>query len=70
LLAPAGTPMTIIARLNVEVNRLLKTAEVRERLAAEGGEVLGGSPDQFASFLKTEHAKWGRVVQESGARAE
>jgi tripartite-type tricarboxylate transporter receptor subunit TctC len=52
------------------VNRLLKTAEVRERLAAEGGEVLGGSPDQFASFLKTEHAKWGRVVQESGARAE
>jgi tripartite-type tricarboxylate transporter receptor subunit TctC len=70
LLAPAGTPMTIIARLNVEVNRLLKTAEVRERLAAEGGEVLGGSPEQFASFLKTEHAKWGRVVQESGARAE
>src|SRR5712664_2771847 len=70
LLAPAGTPMTIIARLSVEVNRLLKTAEVRERLAAEGGEVLGGSPDQFASFLKTEHAKWGRIVQESGARAE
>jgi len=70
LLAPAGTPMTIIARLNVEVNRLLKTAEVRERLAAEGGEVLGGSPEQFALFLKAEHAKWGRVVRESGARAE
>jgi len=70
LLAPAGTPMTIVARLNVEVNRLLKTAEVRERLAAEGGEVLGGSPEQFASFLKAEHAKWGRVVRESGARAE
>jgi len=70
LLAPAGTPMTIIARLNVEVNRLLKTAEVRERLAAEGGEVLGGSPEQFVSFLKAEHAKWGRVVRESGARAE
>ncbi len=70
LLAPAGTPMTIIARLSVEVNRLLKTAEVRERLAAEGGEVLGGSPEQFALFLKAEHAKWGRVVRESGARAE
>src|SRR5882672_673870 len=70
LLAPAGTPMTVVARLNVEVNRLLKTAEMRDRLAAEGGEVLGGSPEQFASFLKAEHAMWGRVVRESGARAE
>jgi hypothetical protein len=43
---------------------------VRERLASEGGDALGGSPEQFASFLKAEHAKWGRVVRESGARAE
>ena len=70
LLAPARTPAPIIARLNAEVNRVLKTPEVRERLAAEGGEALGGSPEQFASFLKAEHAKWGRVVKESGAKAE
>ena len=70
LLAPAGTPAAIVARLNAEVNRVLTTPEVRERLAAEGGEALGGSPEQFASFLKAEHAKWGRVVKESGARAE
>src|SRR5260370_1772155 len=70
LLAPAGTPMTIIARLSVEVNRLLKTAEVRTILAAQGRAGLGGSPEQFASFLKAEHAKWGRLVRESGARAE
>ncbi len=70
LLAPAGTPAAIIARLNAEVNRALKTPEVRERLASEGGEALGGSPEQFASFLRAEHAKWGRVVRESGARAE
>ena len=70
LLAPARTPAPIIARLNAEVNRALKTPEVRERLAAEGGEALGGSPEQFASFLKAEHAKWGRVVKESGAKAE
>ncbi|HYS57500.1 MAG TPA: tripartite tricarboxylate transporter substrate binding protein [Burkholderiales bacterium] len=70
LLAPAGTPAPIIARLNDEVNRVLRTPEVRERLASEGGEALGGSPEQFASFLKAEHAKWGRVVRESGARAE
>jgi len=70
LLAPAGTPAPIIARLNDEVNRVLRTPEVRERLASEGGEALGGSPEQFASFLKAEHAKWGRIVRESGARAE
>ena len=70
LLAPAGTPATIVARLNAEVNRALATPEVRQRLAAEGGEALGGSPEQFASFLKAEHVKWGRVVRESGARAE
>jgi len=70
LLAPAGTPAAVVARLNAEVNRALGTPEVRQRLAAEGGEVLGGSPEQFASFLRAEHAKWGRVVKESGARAE
>jgi tripartite-type tricarboxylate transporter receptor subunit TctC len=70
LLAPAGTPPAIVARLNAEVNRALATPELRHRLAAEGGEALGGSPEQFASFLKAEHAKWGRVVRESGARAE
>jgi len=70
LLVPAGTPPAIVARLNAEVNRALATPELRHRLAAEGGEALGGSPEQFASFLKAEHAKWGRVVRESGARAE
>jgi len=43
---------------------------VRERLASEGGEALGGSPEQFASFLEAEYAKWGRVVREFGVRAE
>jgi len=71
LLAPAGTPPAVVAKLNAEVNRALATPEVRQRLAAEGGEALGGgSPEQFASFLKAEHSKWGRVVKESGARAE
>ncbi len=70
LLAPAGTPAAVVARLNAEVNRALATPEVRQRLAAEGGEPLGGPPEQFASFLKAEHAKWSRVVKESGAKAE
>lgn len=70
LLAPAGTPAPIVARLNAEVNRALAAKEVRERLASEGGETLGGSPAQFAAFLASEHAKWGRVVRESGAKVD
>jgi len=70
LLAPGGTPAPVISRLNGEVNRALAAKEVRERLASEGGETLGGSPAQFAAFLAAEHAKWGRVVRESGAKVE
>src|SRR5262245_6060116 len=70
LLAPAGTPAPVISRLNAEVNRALATPEVRQKLASEGGETLGGSPAQFAAFLAAEHAKWGRVVRESGAKVD
>src|SRR5437762_7980672 len=51
LLAPAGTPAPIVATLNAEVNRALKTPEVRERLAAEGGDALGGSPEDRKSVV-------------------
>jgi len=70
LLAPAGTPAPVISRLNSEVNRALASKDVRDRLASEGGDVLGGSPAQFAAFLASEHAKWGRVVRESGAKVD
>jgi tripartite-type tricarboxylate transporter receptor subunit TctC len=70
LLAPAGTPAAIIKRLNAEVNRVLGMPDVSGRLAAEGGEVLGGPPERFASLLKADHAKWGRAVKESGAKVD
>lgn len=70
LLAPAGTPAAVVARLNAEVNRVLAMPDVRQRLASEGGDAVGGSPGQFASFLRIEHAKWGRVVKESGAKLD
>lgn len=70
LLAPAGTPAAVIKRLNAEVNRVLGMPDVSGRLAAEGGEVLGGSPEGFASLLKGDHAKWGRIVKESGAKVD
>jgi len=70
LFAPAGTPPTIIARLNAEVTKALGAAEVRESLTGEGGEVLGGTPAQFAEFLRAEQAKWSKVVRESGVKLD
>jgi len=70
LLVPAKTPAPIVTRLNTEVNKVLQMPDVREKIATEGGEVVGGSPDQFASFLKAEYDKWSKVVKESGAKVD
>jgi len=70
LLARAGTTPSAINRLVEETNRALDSQEVREKFAAEGAEVLRGSPEEFATLLRAEIAKWGRVVRESGAKVE
>ncbi len=70
MLAPAGTPADIISRLNGNIVRMINTAEVSERLAALGFEPVGSTPEQFAAQLKSEIAKWAKVIQETGVRAE
>jgi len=70
LLAPAGTPAPIINKLNAEVERLLQQREVRERLATLGFEPIRNTPAAFAELIKTDIQKWGKVVSESGARAD
>ncbi len=70
VLAPAGTPAPAIERMNAEIQKALQAPEVREALAGEGGEVLGGTPAQFAEFLRAERDKWARVVKESGAKVD
>ena len=70
LVAPAGTPADVIARLNAEVAKVLARADFLEKLAAEGSQPQGGSPQQFAEFLRDEQAKWGTAVRESGAKAD
>lgn len=67
LMVPAGTPRTIITRLNAEANRILATEEVRDRLAAVGIDAAGGgSADDFGRFIAAEIAKWGPVVKAAG----
>jgi tripartite-type tricarboxylate transporter receptor subunit TctC len=70
LLVPAKTPPEIVKRLNEEVNTVLKDPEVRAKLATEGGEVLGGTPEQFAALLKADIGRWGKVVKDSGAKVD
>ncbi|HSV47665.1 MAG TPA: tripartite tricarboxylate transporter substrate binding protein [Ramlibacter sp.] len=69
LIAPAGTPREIVAKVNAEVNRILKLPEVRERLQASGAEPGSGSADDFARFVQSEMNKWGQVIKASGATA-
>jgi tripartite-type tricarboxylate transporter receptor subunit TctC len=69
-LVKAGTPEPIIQRLNTEVVRVLQMPDVREKIASEGAQVLSGTPDQFATFLKEEAVKWGKIVKDSGAKVE
>ncbi|SFN54611.1 tripartite tricarboxylate transporter substrate binding protein [Variovorax sp. OV329] len=69
-LAPAGTPKPIVAKLNAEINAALKLPEVRSKLEAAGIEVQGGTPQEYAALIKSDLAKWGKVVKEAGIEAE
>jgi tripartite-type tricarboxylate transporter receptor subunit TctC len=70
ILAPAGTPKEIVARLNGEILKILRLPEVRERMSSLGAEIVGSTPEQFASFLKADTAKWAKIVKESGAKID
>ncbi|MBV9190718.1 MAG: tripartite tricarboxylate transporter substrate binding protein [Betaproteobacteria bacterium] len=70
LLMPAGAPPAIVQRMNAEVNKLLSLPDVRERIGAEGGEALGGTPQRFTALLKADLAKWGDAVRQSGAKVD
>ena len=70
LLAPAGTPAAIVDRLGREVRAALAEAEVRERMAALGVEVIASDADGFAEFIARDIAKWEPVIRASGARID
>jgi tripartite-type tricarboxylate transporter receptor subunit TctC len=68
--APAGLPRPVVDRLNAEVARALAAPDLQQRLVSQGAEPLAGSPDQFAAYLKSEVAKWGKVVRDAGVQPE
>ena len=59
-----------MARINADTVKVLHLPDVRERFSALGAEIIGGTPDEFAAYIKKEIPKWTKVVKESGARAD
>ena len=70
VVVPAGTPASVVERLNHDINGALRDAELRKRLDALGVEVAGGTPQEFAAYIASEIPKWTKIVRDSGARAE
>ena len=69
LMAPAGTPAPVVAKLHAETARILARADVREKLGALGMELIGNTPAQFADVIKAEIPVWAKVIKASGAKA-
>jgi len=70
LLAPAGTPRAIVDRLNAELRKLAGNEEVKKRIAAEGGDPLTSSPEEYAADIDQEEAKWAALIRRLNLKVE
>ncbi len=67
---PAGTPKAIVVKMNSEIRRILDSPDVRKRLIDQGADPASGTPEEFAAYVKSEMMRWGKVVRDTGARAD
>jgi tripartite-type tricarboxylate transporter receptor subunit TctC len=70
IVVPTGTANEIVQKLNAEVNKALMHPDIRSRLAAQGADILGGTPAEYAAYLRSEMPRWAKAVKDSGAKAE
>ena len=70
IVVPAATPKEIVARLNAEINRAVQNPDLRQKLALGGSEPLGGTPEQYAAYIRSELTRWTKVVKDAGAKAD
>ncbi len=68
--APAGTPRGVIQQINAEINRMVKQPDTRERIMSNGLAPIGGTPEALGDYLKSEIARWTKVVKEAGIKVE
>ena len=70
LLAPAGTPKPIVERLNRELRALIDTPEVRARIAADGGDPMPSTPEEYSADIERENMKWGALIRKLNLKVE
>ena len=70
MFAPAGTPGAVVTKINADLNALLKEADVRAFLEKQGMNAEGGTPERFGGLVKSELARWSRVVKAAGIKAD
>jgi tripartite-type tricarboxylate transporter receptor subunit TctC len=70
VIAPAGTPPEVVAKLNAEISRSLALPEMKENLGKQGAEVRTNTPEQFSAFIRDEKARWAKVVKDANVKVE
>ena len=70
MLAPAATPREIINRLNAELNKAIAAPDLKEKFASNGVDPLGGTPEQFGDYIRSESVRFGKVIKEAGIKGE
>ena len=70
ILAPGGMSRDLAMRINREIVRVLKLPDVREKFSSQGVELVGGSQDEFAAYLRAESGKWAKVIKDSGTQLQ
>ena len=70
IVGPANIPKDVVARLNAEITKILNEPATREKIAAQGFNVMTSTPDDLGRFIRSEHEKWGRLVKQSGAKVD
>jgi len=70
IIAPSGMPPAIAAKINADVNRIVKSPSMQQRIAAQGGRPIGSTQDELTAFMKAETTKWARVIKDAGIKTE
>lgn len=70
IVGPAGLPKDVVVKLNTAFNKAIEDPEVKRKLAAQGAEVKGSTPEAFGAYIRSETVRWGKVVKESGAKVD
>ena len=70
IMAPAGTPTAVVEKLNAEINKIVRNPEVKAEWSKQGAESMSMTAEEFVQFVREDIAKWAKVVQVSGAKAD